>query len=232
MAYRNEAAGLKSMGDYTGSLNSDFLSSEGGATDASGERIDMNAMNQEAWNNRRDRMDKAFLKSLGNGSINLPVTPIEALRSNPKGVQSGWDRFLERGNGRNTQQNNFQTVTANEDDGFAPGYYHDQVIQINPTTKISFDNWSKADKIVYLRVDNNDVLGKVNNGQLFNGVYPTQIFDSFLTTHQTYFSPNNNLMIVRVIAGPNAPTGFMYKVYNGRLIGPPVISAPPTPRFR
>jgi hypothetical protein len=83
----------------SGSLNSDFLGSGGGATDASGERINMDAMNQEAWNNRRDRMDKAFLKSLGNGSINLPVTPIEALRSNPKGVQAGWDRFLERGNG-------------------------------------------------------------------------------------------------------------------------------------
>jgi hypothetical protein len=70
----------------------------------------MDAMNQEAWNNRRDRMDKAFLKSLGNGSINLPVTPIEALRSNPKGVQAGWDRFLERGNIDNLTSLNSQNT--------------------------------------------------------------------------------------------------------------------------
>jgi proteasome lid subunit RPN8/RPN11 len=82
----------------SGSLNSDFLGSGGGATDASGERINMDAMNQEAWNNRRDRMDKAFLKSLGNGSINLPVTPIEAIRDDPKGVQRSWDRFLLNSN--------------------------------------------------------------------------------------------------------------------------------------
>ncbi|MCL4857728.1 MAG: RHS repeat-associated core domain-containing protein, partial [Flavobacteriales bacterium] len=98
MAYRKDPAGLQSLGNYTGSLNSDFLGSEGGATDASGESIDMNAMNEEAWNNRRDRMDKAFLQSLGNGSINLPVTPIEAIRDDPRGVQGSWDRFLENSN--------------------------------------------------------------------------------------------------------------------------------------
>lgn len=76
-----------------------------GAQDASGATIDMDAMNQEA-------LDRYFMRRLS-GGINLPMTTIEALRGDPRGVQASWDEFLEQSGGSCPNCLNPNTVGQN-----------------------------------------------------------------------------------------------------------------------